>query len=114
MNDEPKKPSNRLTGALARFAAINSKPPSPVWCTFTVNEDQHAKIDAWREKVEAKALADGRIRTCNEALGYGGDYPYYGAIGGELTYVFTGTSIGDILKVQMLGEELDVTDYDSW
>ena len=38
-----------------------------------------------------------------------------GAIGGRLTYCFTGTSLGMIVKVQCgCGEECDLTDYSHW
>lgn len=41
--------------------------------------------------------------------------PYYGAIGGALTYSFTPTGIGMIVKVtHATGNELDLTDYDEW
>lgn len=42
--------------------------------------------------------------------------PYQGASGGGITYKFTPTSIGIVIKVQeqWTGRELDVTDYDSW
>lgn len=40
--------------------------------------------------------------------------PYYGAIGGELTYSFTPTSIGVIVKVAhaVTKSKLDVSDYE--
>ncbi len=39
-----------------------------------------------------------------------------GAIGGQFTYCFTPTSIGVavVIKDSISGEELNVTDYDSW
>ena len=39
-----------------------------------------------------------------------------GAIGGRLSYSFTNTSIGQILKVKdnVSGEEKDFTNYDEW
>lgn len=41
---------------------------------------------------------------------------YSGAIGGRLTFEFTPTSIGTIVKVRDYhsGQELDITDYDTW
>lgn len=42
-------------------------------------------------------------------------FPPTGAIGGGLTYSFTPTGLGVIIKVKCAcGEEADVTDYDSW
>lgn len=38
-----------------------------------------------------------------------------GAIGGQFTYAFTNTSLGQIFKVQCAcGEEVDLTDYMGW
>jgi len=38
-----------------------------------------------------------------------------GAIGGRLTYCFTPTALGLVIKVKCgCGEEKDVSDYDSW
>ena len=41
---------------------------------------------------------------------------YHGAIGGHLTYCFTPTGLGIIVKVQCghCKEEIDVSDYDHW
>jgi hypothetical protein len=45
-----------------------------------------------------------------------GEYPYYGAIGGGLEYIFTPTGLGDCLVVRehFTKEEINVTDYDNW
>jgi hypothetical protein len=40
--------------------------------------------------------------------------PYGGAIGGHITYSFTPTSIGTVVKIHCIGEELDVTEYETW
>ena len=42
--------------------------------------------------------------------------PYYGAVGGSLTYSFTPTSVGTVVKVRHAGtkEIFDLTDYASW
>jgi len=40
---------------------------------------------------------------------------YTGAIGGKTTFQFTPTGLGSIIKVICgCGEELDLTDYESW
>jgi hypothetical protein len=49
-----------------------------------------------------------------ESLTNGGKFPYMGAIGGELTYLITYTSIGTQIEVKYLDEQLDITDYSSW
>jgi hypothetical protein len=40
---------------------------------------------------------------------------YVGAIGGAYTFCFTATGIGEIVTVKAAdGDELDLTDYDTW
>ena len=40
---------------------------------------------------------------------------YTGAISGRITYCFTNTSLGQIIKVKCAcGEEIDLTDYNDW
>lgn len=45
-----------------------------------------------------------------------GEYPYYGAIGYGIKYIFTPTGVGTIPVVQehTTEEETNVTDYDNW
>jgi hypothetical protein len=66
---------------------------------FSIFEEEIVKIEEWQKKHDKKC-------------------PYYknsGAIGGRMTYSFTGTSIGGIVKVKCAcGEEFDATDYSSW
>jgi hypothetical protein len=45
----------------------------------------------------------------------GKELPYFGAIGGDVTYQFTPTSLGVIMKVlHSSGAEIDITDYSFW
>jgi hypothetical protein len=39
---------------------------------------------------------------------------YEGAIGGGMTFSFTPTSLGTVVKVKYFNEELDLTDYNDW
>lgn len=66
---------------------------------FEITEDQKTKIDIW--------LSQQREKT------KGG---LYGPIGGNISYTFTPTSLGDILVVRndQTKEEINVTDFDSW
>lgn len=69
---------------------------------FSLTPEQEAKIYAW-ETEQNKPYLDEH------------GYPYFGTIGGNLTYMFTPTSLGVIEKVKHAsGEILDITDYSSW
>lgn len=86
---------------------------------FEIDAEQMAKIVAWDKEMDKKAIEQQRA-TMNPTdfadLTLDGQYPYTGAIGGGLTYSFTHTSIGLVVKVHhaLTDETLDVTDYASW
>jgi len=63
--------------------------------SFTITPEQLLRIEEWLKQFEGR---------------------YTGAIGGAFTYCFTPTGLGVIVKVRdsVSGQELDVTDYDSW
>lgn len=65
---------------------------------FTLDKDECKKLNEWLDALTPDKNA------------------YDGAIGGRLTYSFTPTSIGTIVKVKdnMSGSEIDLTDYESW
>jgi hypothetical protein len=83
--------------------------------TFIVSVAQQKKIDAWFADVQKRLITEGKATT-DPWGGDDGDCVYYGAIGGGLTYTFHGTSLGTVLVVKesISGEEIDVTDYESW
>lgn len=56
---------------------------------FNLTKEEHEKIDKWN-KLQDEIVA--KIQNSAE--------PYYGAIGGALTYSFTPTSLGMITKVR--------------
>lgn len=72
---------------------------------FSVPADQRDKLDKW--------IAENNAGVARQQ---GGDSPYYGGSGGSLTYSFTPTSLGLIVKVtnNMTGQTIDLTDYESW
>ena len=62
---------------------------------FTLTQEQQDKIDIWLAEIEPNGPK------------------YTGDIGGALTYQFTPTSIGVIVKVKHYkGFEIDVSDYE--
>lgn len=61
--------------------------------TFTLTEEQEAKLAEWKNKQK---------------------YPS-AAIGGAFTYTFTPTGLGVGIIVKCVnGNEIDLTDYDNW
>jgi len=55
-----------------------------------------------------------KLQSWLENIVYANGQPYEGAIGGAVTYSFTPTSIGMVVKVHAHGHELDLSDYASW
>lgn len=72
---------------------------------FELTPEQLEKIEVWEAAQDAKV-----------AKQQGREEPYYGAIGGALTYKFTPNSLGWGVRVvhNLTNEELDVSDYESW
>lgn len=68
---------------------------------FTISSAQYKKLTKWREDHEKVCAYKGNV----------------GAIGGNITYQFTPTSIGMILKVRCscsLRDSIDLSDYEDW
>lgn len=64
---------------------------------FTVHEKEEKAMKEW--VAQHRPVCTARI----------------GTIGGRLSYCFTPTSIGVIFKIKCnCGQEIDVTDYESW
>ena len=64
--------------------------------------EQVKKLDAWDNN-----------HACKFEKKHG--MKYAGAIGGRLTYSFTPTSLGCIVKVKCAcGSEIDLTEYEEW
>ena len=88
---------------------------------FELTVDQLAKLVAWeseqdriaceQQKATVGAVLDPLIADSLER-----GIPYYGAIGGSLTYMFTPTSLGVVTKVMhgYTSNVLDLSDYENW
>jgi hypothetical protein len=74
--------------------------------TFILTDDDEKKVEKFRrqqDKVWKKKQKPVDID------------PYYGAIGGSMTYSFTPTNIGTVVKVEhATGAVLDISDYEHW
>lgn len=69
---------------------------------FTTDIDQDVLILKWNNEHECKYRQEDGNK-------------YVGAIGGSLTYCFTPTGLGTIIKVKCsCGDEIDVTNYDEF
>lgn len=70
--------------------------PNP---TFKMYEEEWAALEGWMETHDAKCPL----------------YKNAGCIGGRMTYSFTPTSIGTVIKVDCAcGSKFDATDYGGW
>lgn len=87
---------------------------------FELNVDQVVKYNLWRAEVAAKGVEKQKAEvknpdymhiTCWEM-----GYPYTGAIGGEISFIFAPNGIGECVsaKDSVTGEEINLTDYESW
>jgi hypothetical protein len=81
---------------------------------FEITKEQQEKINLWFENLKPQILEVMEERKIPAVFGDG--EPYYGAIGGGITYHITPNSIGFGITVEeyYTGEKLDITDYDSW
>ena len=88
--------------------------------TFTVERWQHDKYLVWVDEQNKKAVEIQKKKIKNPGpehiMCWEMGYPYCGAIGGEISWEFTPTGLGDccVVKHSVTGEELNLTDYNSW
>jgi hypothetical protein len=77
---------------------------------FEVTPEQEEKINEWYETLKPRIIAEGLKDP------FGENEPYYGAIGGGLSYAFIPTGLGVCLTVKesITGETIDVTDFENW
>jgi len=94
-----------------------------------IDESQQAKFDAWLQE-QNKIACQKQIEALEKCLQENpGDtwtqsklemakagHPYYGAIGGGLTYRFTPNSIGMGVSVEhnYTKNEINLSDYENW
>lgn len=63
--------------------------------TFKLDKEQQEKVNVWMNKKKFLPV---------------------GTIGGRFTFCFTLTTLGVVIKVkdEVLGDEIDVSDYENW
>jgi predicted Zn-dependent peptidase len=71
---------------------------------FELDDAQTKKLYEWLKEQESKA----------ESIQ--GREPYYGATGGQLTYMFTPTNLGVVVKVkhEYTKAVIDLSEYENW
>lgn len=84
---------------------------------FYLTGEQLAKLRTWKADQDKIVIERQRISMKPEEfadLTMDGEFPYYGAIGGALTYMFTPTGIGTFITVKHSGTEetINLTNYD--
>lgn len=81
---------------------------------YVLSDADMQRVSDWWETIKPQVIAIQKLKGIADPLDQ--PEPYYGAIGGGLTYEFTPTGVGTIVKVKesSTGLELDLTDYESW
>lgn len=75
-----------------------------------VSKEQREAVAAWKKKHDEEKHAETMMSGCD-----GEKFRYAGAIGGAYTWCFTGTSIGEVVRVECAcGDSIDVSDYNLW
>lgn len=76
---------------------------------FSLNKAEQAVVDAWLEELKPELVA-----LSPDPLGQG--EPYYGAMGGGVTYNFLPTGLGTIITVteSLTGKTLNVSEALNW
>lgn len=87
---------------------------------FELSVEQQAQVDAWlRETVYPEVIAKQReefkVHTPFMEYSWDAGFPYEGASGGGLTYEFTPTGLGTVVRVTYTKDyTLDISEYDLW
>lgn len=90
---------------------------------FSLSKEQMQKLNEWLliqyREIGEDQLANGSPMGQAYRTDEGVAVPYFGAIGGELTFEFSPTGLGDICvavlcKGTKWEREINLTDYDSW
>lgn len=82
---------------------------------FELRAGQVEKLNIWLAEVNARAV-EVQLASPLPKLFPKTAFPYYGTIGGGITFSFTPTGVGLVCKVResLTGEELDLSEYADW
>lgn len=86
--------------------------PKEIEAYDAFKREQHAKAV---EKQKSEVSKDDPFIDMYESCWESG-YPYEGAVGGGFSFTFTPTSIGNFITIKyaLTGDEMDITDLDSF
>jgi len=78
---------------------------------FELDEGEQQRLQEWLGEIELRAA-----KISPDKIDPKSNRPYYGAIGGGLTFSFTPTGLGTVVKVteSLTKETIDLTDYGQW
>lgn len=85
--------------------------------TFNVSAAEEVVINDWYNSLKPEILAIQNASTSSSSNStLTKDEPYYGAIGGGLSYCFTPTGLGNLVSVteSITGKTLNVSDALGW
>lgn len=79
---------------------------------YHISNEDMVKIEAWLKEIEPEIM---EIMKKDPSLSRHKE-PYYGAIGGGLTYLFTPTGLGVVFEAEeyFTKNRLNLTKYDEW
>ena len=82
--------------------------------TFNISAAEEVVINDWYNSLKPEILAIQNASPSNSSITK--DEPYYGAIGGGLSYCFTPTGLGNLVSVteSITGKTLNVSDALGW
>jgi hypothetical protein len=76
--------------------------------SFKVSDVEFAKLEEWKKEHEKTCVYHGKTMANPANM-------RYFSPSSPVTYCFTPTGIGDVVKLKCLcGEVVDITDYDMW
>lgn len=86
---------------------------------FEISSTQRERISQWHESIKDEIIRHQRA-TMNpvdfDINTSSGSHPYYGAIGGGLTYSFTPTGVGVVVVVteHSTRKSINVSEFEKW
>jgi hypothetical protein len=113
------------------MSKVTKSQQPPTSLIFTLDEAQTGRYYQWRQEIETRVfqhqittgttlqgtpLDPDMLTMLRDIAAAGEVQPYYGSIAGAYTFRFTPTSLGVAVTVRNseTGDEINLSDYDSW